>query len=56
MRCPEAYDLTALSVLLIAQKILKGQFKPGYQTPASAYGEDLIMEIPGVERELMMDL
>ena len=55
MRCPEAYDLTALSVLLIAQKILSGQFKPGYQTPASAYGEDLIMEIPGVERELMMD-
>jgi len=56
MRCPEAYNLTALSVLLIAQKILDGQYKPGYQTPASAYGEDLIMEIPGVERELMKDV
>ncbi len=50
MRCPEAYSLTALSVLLIAQKILSSNYKPGYQTPASAYGEDLIMEIPGVTR------
>ncbi|MEO5681016.1 MAG: saccharopine dehydrogenase NADP-binding domain-containing protein [Chitinophagaceae bacterium] len=53
MRCPEAYSLTALTVLLIAQKILNGRFKPGYQTPASAYGGDLIMEIPGVERQLI---
>jgi short subunit dehydrogenase-like uncharacterized protein len=51
MRCPEAYSLTALSVLLIAKKILQGNFKAGYQTPASAYGEDLIMEIPGVTRD-----
>ncbi len=53
MRCPEAYSLTALSVLVIAKKILEGNFKPGYQTPASAYGADLIMEIPGVERHLL---
>jgi len=53
MRCPEAYSLTALTVLLIASKILNGNFKPGYQTPASAYGPDLIMEIPGVERHLV---
>ncbi len=48
MRCPEAYSLTALSVLLIARKILEGEYRPGYQTPASAYGESLVMEIPGV--------
>ena len=53
MRCPEAYSLTAHTTLLIAQKILNGQYKPGYQTPATAYGEDLIMEITGVERELL---
>ena len=52
MRCPEAYSLTAYTTLLIAQKILKGQYKPGYQTPASAYGADLIMEIKGVDRKL----
>ena len=56
MRCPEAYSLTAQTVLLIAKKILDGQYKPGYQTPASAYGEDLIMEIPGVERHMLNTL
>jgi len=49
--CPEAYDVTAYSTLLIAQKILNGNFKAGYQTPASAYGENLVLEIDGVERD-----
>lgn len=51
LRCPEAYTLTALSVLVIAARVLNGDFRPGYQTPASAYGEDLVMEIPGVTRQ-----
>ncbi|MCI0751432.1 MAG: saccharopine dehydrogenase [Flammeovirgaceae bacterium] len=41
------YALTAKSSVLIAEKILNGDFKPGYQTPAMAYGEDLIMQIEG---------
>lgn len=52
MRCPEAYALTADATLLIAQKILSGNFTTGYQTPASAYGADLVMEIAGVTRWL----
>lgn len=47
---PEGYKLTALASLQIAKKVLSGDFKPGYQTPASAYGEDLILEIEGTER------
>jgi short subunit dehydrogenase-like uncharacterized protein len=50
MCCPEAYTLTAYTCIIIIQKILKGQFKPGYQTPAGMYGEDLVLEAPGVER------
>jgi short subunit dehydrogenase-like uncharacterized protein len=50
---PEAYTLTAISTLIIVQKILNGNFSPGYQTPASAYGENLVMEIPGVKREIV---
>ena len=53
MQTPDGYTLTAHTILLIAQKILKGNLKPGYQTPASAYGEDLIMEVPGVKREII---
>ncbi|GEO10645.1 saccharopine dehydrogenase family protein [Segetibacter aerophilus] len=50
---PDAYTLTAYCTLLIARKILDGHFAPGYQTPAGAYGEDLIMEIKGVKREVV---
>lgn len=48
---PEGYTLTALAALNIADKILAGNFTPGYQTPAKAYGADLILEIDGVSRK-----
>ncbi len=51
MKCPEAYTLTAHSVLLVAVKVLAGNFKAGYQTPASAYGAGLVLEIDGVVRD-----
>ncbi len=51
MRCPEGYTLTATSSLLIVRKVLAGNLKIGYQTPAGAYGADLILEVPGVSRE-----
>ena len=52
-RTPEAYDLTAYAALLITQKILQGNFTTGYQTPAMAYGENLVMELPRVQREVL---
>ena len=48
---PEGYTLTAHSSLIIASKVMSGNFIPGYQTPAGCFGEDLVMEIPGVQRE-----
>ena len=53
LKGPEGYTLTTLSSLIIVQKILNGNFLPGYQTPGSAYGENLVMEISGVEREIV---
>lgn len=50
---PEGYTLTTYSALIIAQKVLNGNFAVGYQTPASAYGENLVMEIPAVTREVV---
>lgn len=47
---PEGYTLTALTSLLIMRKVLTGEIRPGFQTPSSAYGPDLILEIEGVER------
>ena len=45
--CADGYTLTAHSSLIIAKKVLEGNFKPGYQTPAACYGEKLVKEIPG---------
>ncbi|HET6765976.1 MAG TPA: saccharopine dehydrogenase NADP-binding domain-containing protein [Chitinophagaceae bacterium] len=50
---PEGYTLTTHAALIIAKKILQGEFTPGYQTPATAYGENLVMEIPGVKKNIV---
>ena len=51
LQCPEGYTITAIAALYIAEKILAGNFTPGYQTPAKAYGADLVMEIETVTRQ-----
>ena len=51
MRGPEGYTLTAIAALNIAEKILDGNFMPGYQTPAKVYGAALVLEIEGVTRQ-----
>lgn len=51
IQCPEGYTVTALAALNIAEKILDGDFKPGFQTPAKAFGADLILEIEGTSRQ-----
>lgn len=50
LNAPEAYYLTALASLAIAQKVLSGDAPPGYQTPAGAYGPDWVLELEGVTR------
>jgi short subunit dehydrogenase-like uncharacterized protein len=44
------YALTAKTAVLVAEKILAGNFRIGYQTPAMCYGQDLIMEIDSSKR------
>lgn len=51
LQTPEGYTLTALAALNITQKILEGNFAPGFQTPSKAYGPDLILEIEGTKRD-----
>ena len=51
LQCPEGYTTTALAALNITQKILDGNLIPGYQTPARAYGPDLILELEGTSRQ-----
>jgi len=44
------YRLTADMAVLIAEKVIRGDFKTGFYTPASCYGPDLIMELQGTVR------
>jgi short subunit dehydrogenase-like uncharacterized protein len=49
---PEAgVDWTARAALQAVKKVLAGDTSPGFQTPASAYGADFVLECEGVTRE-----
>lgn len=50
LRTPNGYTLTALTSVLLAAKALGGEAPAGFQTPSMAYGADLILQVPGVER------
>jgi short subunit dehydrogenase-like uncharacterized protein len=50
METSNGYVLTSRASVLIAERILNGQYQRGYQTPASAYGPDLILEIDHTAR------
>jgi len=50
LRTPHTYLLTALAALAIVEHVLAGDVHPGYQTPASAYGPNLILGIEGIIR------
>ncbi|MFC4988932.1 saccharopine dehydrogenase family protein [Saliphagus infecundisoli] len=50
----EPYGFTAQAATAIAERVVAGEVDPGYQTPATALGPDLVLEFPGVDRELLV--
>ncbi len=51
LRVPEGYRCTALTTVEIMKRILNGEYKPGFQTPALVYGSEFILQFDGVARE-----
>jgi len=51
LRGPDAYTLTAHAAVEIAERMLRGEAKPGWHTPSTAYGPDLPLALAGVTRE-----
>jgi short subunit dehydrogenase-like uncharacterized protein len=49
-KAPDGYTLTVLTSLAIVDKVLNGHTPIGFQTPAKAYGSELIFSIEGVTR------
>ncbi|NHN42431.1 NAD(P)H-binding protein [Halorubellus sp. JP-L1] len=50
LETPNAYALTRDTALLCVRRVLDGDAPTGYQTPSTAYGKDLVLEVDGVER------
>jgi short subunit dehydrogenase-like uncharacterized protein len=50
-RHPDAYAFSALAAVELAERALRGEAPPGWQTPSTAYGPDLVLSLPGVSRE-----
>ncbi len=51
LKTQEGYTLTAMTAVHIAQQILQGNFKAGWQTPSLVYGKDVICEVSGSQFE-----
>lgn len=51
LETPEGYTLTALTSLLIVERVLQGQAAAGFQTPSLAYGPDFVLGVAGVNRQ-----
>jgi short subunit dehydrogenase-like uncharacterized protein len=50
LRGPETYRLTKLAAVEIAERVVGGQAPTGFQTPAGAFGPDLVLAVDDVER------
>ena len=48
---PQTYAITFALATNIAQQVHEGNFRSGYQTPASVYGENFILELDGCHME-----
>lgn len=55
LETPDGYSFTAEATAAIAQRVMRGDFVSGFQTPARVYGADLVLEFEGTHREEIRD-
>jgi short subunit dehydrogenase-like uncharacterized protein len=48
LEAPDGYELTVLSALACAERVLSGAVSPGATTPSRAFGKDFVTKLPGV--------
>jgi short subunit dehydrogenase-like uncharacterized protein len=47
----DGYSFTAEAAIAISQRVARGDFLPGFQTPAKVYGADFVLAFTGARRE-----
>jgi short subunit dehydrogenase-like uncharacterized protein len=50
LETPDGYSFTAEAATTIARRIMRGDFLPGFQTPAKMYGADFVLGLKGTRR------
>jgi short subunit dehydrogenase-like uncharacterized protein len=50
LETPDGYSFTAEAATTIARRIMRGDFLPGFQTPAKMYGADFVLGFKGTRR------
>lgn len=51
MITPEGYQLTTMTAVEAARRVLAGEVESGFRTPAGAFGAEFVLGFEGVERE-----
>jgi short subunit dehydrogenase-like uncharacterized protein len=51
LRTPDTYDVAAHTAVEAARRVVAGDVEAGFQTPASAFGSEFVLDFDGVERE-----
>jgi short subunit dehydrogenase-like uncharacterized protein len=51
LETPDGYSFTAEAAIAIAQRVTRGDFRPGFQTPGKVYGADFVLGLAGSRRE-----
>jgi short subunit dehydrogenase-like uncharacterized protein len=51
MKTAEGYTLTAEAAVRIAERVLAGEAQAGFRTPASVFGADFVLSLPGTTRD-----
>ena len=47
---PEGYELTVRTAMECVRRVLRGDARPGFQTPSRAFGPDMVLAVAGVTR------
>ncbi|WP_323191575.1 saccharopine dehydrogenase NADP-binding domain-containing protein [Halostella sp. PRR32] len=52
LETPDTYDLATATAVEAAKRMLAGEVSDGFQTPASAFGTDFVLDVEGVTRTI----
>jgi short subunit dehydrogenase-like uncharacterized protein len=55
LETPDGYSFTAQSATMVAERIRRGDFLPGFQTPGKVYGPGFVLGMEGTSREDVLE-